>query len=142
MIFVDTNVFLRYLTVPTSNYDLQMSEAAKKIFEARYLGNAELTTNEVVLHEVSYILTSKNYYARPIEEVIEKLNQILRDPGFRFDPGLKRRYLRAMEVWAVHPALGFSDSLIAATIEETGDHLATFDAHFRRFPGINLWKMQ
>jgi predicted nucleic acid-binding protein len=51
--------------------------------------------------------------------------------------GRKRLYLRALDLWGERPVLGFVDALTVATVEQSGMPLATFDAHFDGFPGIN-----
>ncbi len=48
-------------------------------------------------------------------------------------------YLRAVEIWAQHPRLEFSDSVIAARCEAEGHELATFDRHFGRIEGLAQW---
>jgi predicted nucleic acid-binding protein len=53
--------------------------------------------------------------------------------------GHKRRYLRALDIWANHPRLGFVDALTVAIVENSDLRLATFDTDFDRSPNIQRW---
>jgi predicted nucleic acid-binding protein len=138
--FLDANYFLRYLTQPATPGDRVMGEIARGLFEAVQRGDEEVTTTEVVLHEVAYVLASKRHYHVPPADIAAALKLILRLPGFRLPRGDKRRYLRALDLYASHPTLGFADAIVAATVEQQGVPLATFDRHFDRLPGITRWQ--
>ena len=62
MIFLDTNVFLRHLTASVDSASEHMRRAATAIFEAVERGEEEITTSEVVLHEVCFVLGEKAHY--------------------------------------------------------------------------------
>lgn len=55
------------------NFEDQIEEAmahtARTLFRAVERGEEEVTTTEVVLHEIVYILTSKKHYSRPPAEI-------------------------------------------------------------------------
>ena len=140
MIFLYANVFLRYLVAPSTPQIQAMAETARVLFEAVERGDEEITTTEVVLHEVAYILASKNQYNLPIADIITGLRTILRLPGFRLARGQKRLYLRALDLWDTYPKLGFADAIVAASVEQRSIPLATFDADFDQIPGITCWQ--
>lgn len=139
MIFLDANVILRYLVVPSTPEIRAMAETARTLFAAVERGEEEITTTEVVLHEVAYVLAAKTHYGLPVAEVTSRLRTILGVPGFRLARGQKRLYLRALDLWDAHPTLGFADAIVAASVEARGIPLATFDAHFDRVPGLPRW---
>lgn len=139
MIFLDSNMFLRYLGQDSDERSRQMAKIALSLFESVERGEEEITTSEVVLHEVAFVLASKRHFGVPVPEIADALSYILRLPGFRLQPGLKRRYLSALELWTKHPALGLADAIVATTAIELEVPLATFDAHFDRVPGVVRW---
>lgn len=139
MIFLDSNYFLRFIAQDEDPASIEMVRVAKLLFDAVESGALEVTTNDVVIHEVAYMLTARVGYGLPVGRVAEQLSVILRQPGFRLSAGSKRRCLRALEVWTENPVLGFADALIVASVEETDIALATFDSHFNRIPGITRW---
>ena len=140
MIFLDTNYFLRYLVQPDTPELERMADAARSVFEGVERGTEQITTTEVVLREVAYVLASKSHYNRSVSDIALSLRTILRMSGFRLPGGAKHRYLRALDLWESHPRLGLTDAMIAASVEEQGVPLATFDSHFDRVPNIRLWK--
>jgi len=70
-IFIDTNIFLRYLTKDDpSKYD-----KCRKIFKKAIEGNAELVTSGIVIAELIWTLLS--YYKVQKADVIEKISIIV-----------------------------------------------------------------
>jgi predicted nucleic acid-binding protein len=140
VIFLDANIFLRYLVRPATPALNVMAETANALFASVERGGEEITTTEVVLHEVAYVLASKTHYALPVSEITTGLATILRLPGFRLPRGEKKRFLRALDLWATYPTLGLADALIATTAMTRGAALATFDRDFDRIPGLTRWQ--
>jgi len=139
MIFLDANIFLRYLIEPDGPDNLARHDIAAALFEAIELGDESATTSEAVLAEVAYILTSKRQYNLPTVEIAAYLAPIIRLPGLRLPRGRKRLYLRALEIWSEFSRLGFVDALTAATVERSELRLATFDTDFDSLPNIRRW---
>lgn len=136
MMFLDANYFLRYLVAPTSSATQAMHETAAAVFEVIERGEEEATTSEAILAEVAFVLASPRQYHLPATDVAAYLAPIIRLPNLKLPRGQKRRYLRALEIWAANPALGFVDALTVASVEHKPVVLATFDTDFDRFPGI------
>jgi predicted nucleic acid-binding protein len=44
--------------------------------------------------------------------------------------------LRALDLYATYPRLGFADAIVAARVIRQAIPLATFDSDFDRLPGI------
>lgn len=139
MIFLDTNVFLRYMAGLDDQVTETMRQVARDIFKSLERGDAEVTTSEVVLHEVCFVLGSKYQYGMSAEVIVDLLTPILGQSGFKLPPGDKRIYQRALEIYRDNPKLEFSDSVIAARVEDLSIPLATFDERLGRLPFITRW---
>lgn len=140
MTFLDASFIVRHLVTPTTVEQRTMAETAHALFAAVRRGDELVTTTEVVLHEVAYVLASKHHYNQPPAAIVASLRALLLLPGFTLPRGLKRRYLRALDIYASYPALGFADAIVAAAAEQLGFPLATFDAHFNRLSGLTRWQ--
>jgi len=142
MIFLDTNMFLRYLVAPSPDNPNgeRHHEVATDIFRAVADGREEITTTEVVLHEVCYILSSPRQYRFPVPKIVEAMTDIVRLPGFHLPRGEKRLVLRAFEIYLAYPKIEFADSLIAARAERLEIPLATFDEALGRLPMVTRWQ--
>lgn len=140
MIVVDANYFLRYLVQPVTPQQTAMAETSRALFASVQRGDAEVTTSEVVLHEVIFVLASKRHYNVPPFEIASILGILLRLPGFKFPRGEKRIYLDALDLFATHPRLGFADAVLAARVIRSGQPLATFDSDFNRIPGVTIYQ--
>ncbi len=69
--FIDTNIFLRYLTKDdSSRYD-----KCREIFKKAVEGKVELATSGIVIAELIWTLLS--YYKAPKADVIEKISIIV-----------------------------------------------------------------
>jgi predicted nucleic acid-binding protein len=140
MIFLDANVFLRYLVQPTNPAGQAMQATAAALFTAIERGDEEATTTEVVLHEVCYVLASKRHYNLPAATIADYLAPILRLRALKFPRGEKQIYLRALEIYVAHPRLEFADAIIAARCERLQIPLATFDEDLARLPTLTRWR--
>lgn len=77
MIFLDTNIFLRYFEQENVEIALRTSELFKKLI------NGEITcfTNSMVIVEIIWVL--EKYYEWEKEEVCENIELILNTPNIR-----------------------------------------------------------
>ena len=139
MIFLDANVILSLLTEPTSDDTRRMKHIAKEIFLSVEAGHQEVTTSEVVIHEVCYILASRKHYMQSPDRIAAYLYDILLLPGFKLNQGERAVYLRALERFAEYPRLGFADAVIATRAEMQGLSLATFDEYLGGMPFVTRW---
>lgn len=140
MTFLDTNYFLRYLVEPDGPANRTRHEIATALFDAIERGEETAPTTEAVLAEVAYVLASKRQYNLPSSDIASFIAPIIRLPGLQLPRGQKRRYLRALDLWADYPKLGFVDALTAAMVEDGSSSLATFDSDFDAFPTIVRWR--
>jgi predicted nucleic acid-binding protein len=125
MRFVDTNVFVRMLTG-----DDPVKEAyCAALFERVRDGDEQIATSEAVIAEIAFVLSSKNTYGLAAEEVRDRLKPLVALPGLRLP--YKQTCLRALEIFATAPMIGFDDALIVAHMERQGiTELLSYDRHF------------
>lgn len=140
MIFLDTNVLIRYFVEPVTGRDHVRFGQARALFLSIESGAIRATTSEVVIHEVCFVLGSKYQYGLPPSEIIERIRSVLQFSGMSFPGGDRAIYLRALALWEQHPKLEFSDSVIAARCERSGHELATFDGHFAAITSLTRWQ--
>jgi predicted nucleic acid-binding protein len=139
MIFLDANIFLRFLAGESNAQNRERVEIAGRLLQSIFQGDAQATTSEVVLHEVCFILQSKHHYGRAPAEIVEAMLKLLDMPSLVFPHGDREVYRRALNLWATRPALGFADAVIAARCERGGYELATFDGHFDCVASVRRW---
>lgn len=138
MIFLDANILLRALVNPTDAKSRQLNEVAIDLIRQANRGDVEITTSDAILAEVAFILTARTHYQLPASVAAGLISPILQLRGFRHPK--KRAILRALEIWASVPRLGFVDALTAAYAQAPGMRLATFDSDFDALPGIDRWQ--
>ena len=135
MIFLDANILLRTLVDPSGPDSRRLNEVAGNLLRQADRGAVEVTTSDAVLAEVAFILTARAHYQLPATVAAGPIVQLR---GFRHPD--KRAILRALEIWAGVPRLGFVDALTAAYAQAPGMRLATFDTDFDALPGIDRWQ--
>lgn len=132
--FADGNIFLRYLTRPVTPIDQQRFAACTTLFARVQAGDEQITTSEVILAEVFFVLTSPRQYGLSPNDAAGRLEPIIAMRGLRLQR--KRIVLRALNLLTTHPQLGFEDALVAATLQRSGMRLLSYDADFDRLPRI------
>jgi len=129
--FVDTNLFIRHLT----RDDPQKAQACFDLFLKAQRDEVALTTSESIVAEVVYVLSSKQLYNLPREQIRALLYPILLLKGFKLPQ--REIYLRALDFYAAHPSLDFEDVLAVAHMERQGIvELYSYDEDFDRVGGI------
>ena len=128
-VFVDTNLFLRYLTndVPAQ------ADAVERLFLRAAQKQIALVTTGLVIAEM--IWTLESFYHLSREDIQGKILAILHTPGLQVtDSDLISRAV----VWYAGKNVDFIDAYHAAWMLREGVARAyTFDQkHFRRFDGI------
>jgi predicted nucleic acid-binding protein len=124
--FVDTNVFLRFLT----RDDPTTFERCRRLFEQAVAGSFTLRTSELVIAEIVWTLLS--YYDLPKSVVIEKVGQILNTPGLVVTN--QEVLIEALVLWSRH-SCDFIDAYNAALMRRDGlIELISYDADFDLFP--------
>ncbi len=127
--FVDTNVFLRFLT----RDDPTKFEHCRRLFEQAVRGSLALRTSELVIAEIVWTLLS--YYNLPKPVVIEKVGQILNTPNLAV--ANQDVLIEALVLWSQHNC-DFIDAYNAALMHRDGlTELLSYDADFDLVPGVS-----
>lgn len=140
MIFIDSNVLLRYFISTSEPHLLQLRHKAVALFNAVERGELTITISEVVLHEVAYVLTSKRLYGLPRSEVAAYLATIVSLPGMRLARGEMSLFLQAIDYFGKHTSIKMADALVIARAERQRIPLATFDKALNRLPYAESWE--
>ena len=130
-VFVDTNLFLRYLT----NDVPDQADAVEELLRRAAAGNIMLVTNSLVLAEI--IWTLESFYALSKRAIHEKVLAILNTPGLEvIEVGL---VLQAI-TWYVKQNVDFIDAYNVAWLLDQDMNIAyTFDRkHFTRLPDVTV----
>jgi predicted nucleic acid-binding protein len=124
--FVDTNVFLRFLT----RDDPAKFERCRRLFEQAVAGSITLRTSELVIAEIVWTLLS--YYDLPKPVVIEKVGQILNTPNLTVTN--QEVLIEALVLWSRH-SCDFIDTYNAALMHRDGlTELVSYDTDFDLLP--------
>lgn len=130
LLFLDTNIFLRYLT--QDNPD--QGQRAYALLQQVEAGTLRVTTSEAVITEVVHVLSSKALYNVPRPLIRTRLAAIIRLRGLRLP--YKRTYLRALDLY-VGTNIDFVDALSVAQMERAKiTTILSFDRDFGKVPGI------
>ncbi len=130
-VFVDTNLFLRYLTndVPAQ------ADAVEALLRQAAGGEVALVTNSLVMAEITWVLTS--YYQCSRVDIRNKVLAILNTPGLEVvDADL---VLQAI-TWFAEKNIDFVDAYnVAWLLAQEMDVAYTFDnVHFSRVEGVTV----
>jgi predicted nucleic acid-binding protein len=125
--FLDTNVFLRFLT----RDDSQKAEVCRVLFDRLDRGTDQATTSEAVIAEVVYVLSARTGagYGLSPAEVAGRLKPLLAVSGLKLPH--KSNYTRALDIYAAQPFLDFEDALSVAHMGRLGlSELVSYDTDF------------
>ena len=130
-IFIDTNLFLRYITddVP------EQADVFERLLKKAAMGESQLVTNTLVIAEIVWTLES--YYKVSKEDIRSKILAILNTPGLEV---AENEILLQTTLWYAEKNVDFIDAYHAAWMTTNRINLvSTFDQkHFSRFTGISV----
>ena len=130
MRFVDTNIFIRHLT----RDDPEKAQACYQLFLSAQRNEVALTTCEAVIAEVVYVLSSKQLYNLPREQIRALLYPLLTLRGLKLSG--REVYLRALDVYATSD-LDFEDAIAVAHMERHQlSEIYSYDRHFDQMSGL------
>ena len=125
MIFIDTNIFIRFLT----NDIPKKADACEKIFKKAVEKKETLFTTELVIAEIIWVLES--YYELPKEEIQDKVEKILNTPNL-ICPN-KDLILGALTLYS-EMNIDYIDSCNALILKDKHiEKLYSYDTHYDRF---------
>ena len=126
--FVDTNVFLRFLT----RDDPTKFDRCRRLFEQAVAGSRTLRTSELVIAEIVWTLLSYYNLAKPV--VIEKVGQILNTPNLAVTN--QEVLIEALVLWSRH-SCDFIDAYNAALMHRDGlTEIVSYNKELDLFPAI------
>jgi predicted nucleic acid-binding protein len=125
VIFVDANVFIRYLVQPTTSEDSANARRAQALFNRLRFAESDATTSEAVLAEVAFILTSPRHYGVLRSDAAAWIATLIRLQGIRLES--EAECLLALDVWSRGTELSYPDALAVAYSILRGYEVATFD---------------
>lgn len=130
-LFVDTNVFLRFLT----NDDPAKAKRAEALFRSAVEGRAELRTSLLVIAEMVWTLES--FYGLEKPDVADKVAVILNTPHLACP---EARVIRPALDLYVRENIDFIDAYHAFSLKDEGlGRIATFDRkHFSRVDWLEI----
>jgi len=128
--FVDTNIFLRYLTADPERYN-----ACLTLFQQAERNQVHLITSEAIIVEIVYVLSSPEHYQLSRPQIRVALSRLLLLPGLKM--ANRNTYLRALVLYAQHAALEFEDCLSVAYMEQLEmGQIYSYDQGFDRFDSV------
>ena len=131
MAVLDTNIFIRYLSLDNAD----QAERAFALLQELEAGNRTALLPERVLVEIVQVLSSKRLYNLGREEIRGRLSPIIRLPAVKL--ANKRSYLHAFDLYVDYSRLSFVDALcIAHTQREPEPTVLSFDRDFDNIPGV------
>ena len=130
-LFVDTNVFLRFLT----RDDPHKAKQARALFQDAIDGKVTLVTNLLVVAEIVWTLES--FYELDKPDIATKVEKILNTPHLECPEG--ELILNALDLYATKN-IDFIDAYHAFLLKAEGlTRIATYDRkHFRRVEGLEI----
>ncbi len=130
-LFVDTNVFLRFLT----NDDPAKARRAELLFRDAVRGKKTLITSLLVIAEI--IWTLESFYNLDKPDIASKVEKILNTPNL--DCPEASVILPALDLY-VHRNIDFVDAYHAVYLKEEGQTtILTYDRkHFARVPWLEV----
>lgn len=127
--FVDTNIFLRFLT----RDDEKQYQACRKLLEKASTGKIKLITSAVVILEVLWTLNS--YYNEPKEQIVEKIMSLLDSPNLEVEN--KEIFHEAIIIWQ-QENVSFNDSIHYVWMQKRKiKKIYSFDKDFDRLPLVS-----
>ncbi|MCD4664507.1 MAG: type II toxin-antitoxin system VapC family toxin [Bacteroidales bacterium] len=127
--FVDTNLFIRYLT----NDDIEKANRVEELLDKAALGKVRLITCEVVLAEVVWVLES--YYNLNKVQIAEHLGAILATPGLNV---LNGKVVEKAVEYYLNENIDFIDAYIVSLMNRLNiSSIYSFDKkHLKRIKSI------
>lgn len=127
-IFIDTNVFLRFLL---ADHKIQ-SPLAKKLFVDAKNGKIRLITHSLVIAEIIFTLDS--FFELPKEEIIKKINIILLFNKLEI---IENNILLQSITFYKQNNIDFIDAFIASYALKNKVDVCSFDHDFDKIKKIN-----
>ena len=131
-VFVDTNVFLRFLT----NDDPVKAKRVETLFRQAIKGHVQLITSLLVIAEI--IWTLESFYHLGKADITSKVETILNTPNLICPEA--EMIVMALDLY-VQENMDFIDAFHAYDLQAQGlSQIATYDhKHFKRVPWLEMY---
>ena len=130
MHFIDTNIFLRFLTKD----DLQKAEACRDLLNQASEGKIKLYTTDIVFAELIWILQSPKIYNLSPSEISELVIPLAMIKGLNFP---SKKYFPAIMELFVSSGIDFIDTYNAVIMEARDiNTIYSYDSDFDSLEGI------
>lgn len=127
-VFVDANVFIRYLIVD----DEEKAERCRKLFEKAVKGEIKLFSTTLIIAEIIWVLTKVYKWTK--EEVCQNIKLILNTPNIKFAE--KSLLRRAIDEYAANN-IDFIDVYHAEIMRSRGvSTLYSYDKDFENLSDL------
>jgi predicted nucleic-acid-binding protein len=130
-VFIDTNVFLRFLT----NDDPNKARRAEAFFKKAVAGQVKIATSLLVVAEI--IWTLESFYRLAKADIADKVSKILNTPNLECPSA--NAVLEALDLY-VTKNIDFIDAFHGVMLREAGSkQVLTYDKkHFERMEWLSV----
>lgn len=129
MRFVDTNIFIRYLTDDLP----EKADKCENLFKNAMENNEQLFTTELVVAEIVWVLES--YYKLEKKAIQEKIEKILNTPNLSCTN--KNHILTSLSIYS-DKDIDYIDAYNAVILHQCGiNDVYSYDKHYDRIEWIN-----
>ena len=127
-VFVDTNIFLRFLARDQE----KQYQACRKLFKQAQENKIKLITSSLVIFELIWTLVS--YYQESKDQVTEKILSLLELPNLRAEN--REIFLEALLLWQ-EKNIDFNDAFNSVWAQKKKiNQIYSYDRDFDKLPGI------
>ena len=124
--FVDTTIFLRYLTADPERYN-----ACLALFQQAERNQVHLVTSEAIIAEIVYVLSSSKHYQLSRQQIRVALSRLLLRLGVKMTN--RNTLLCTLALYTQYASLDFEDCLAVAHMEQLGiRQIYSYDQGFDR----------
>lgn len=132
VIFLDTNIILRYITRDNP----QQGQKARNILKEVANNKLTVNTSEGVIIEIVQVLSSKVLYNLPREEIKKHLQNILSLKKLKLSN--KSVFFKALDLYVTYPRMDFVDCLNVAHMKRLKiNKILSFDRDFDKIEDID-----
>ncbi len=136
MNLIDANVIIRYLI----GDDVVKQRKSRGLINRIRTDQEEVSTTDVIIHEVCYILSASTHYNLTHQDIRDRLYPLLEMPALHV--ANKNMCLEALNIFASGEKIDFSDALSVAYVRNgLAGGIYSFDRKLDNVPGSNRFDM-
>ena len=139
MNLIDTNAFVRYLTIPKTETERQFQSLARTLFTGAGTGDNRFTTTPEVVSEVIFVLTTDQFRQSRID-IATNLTAVLTLPTCYMPE--RDEVVESILLWTTKPRLSYVDVRLLVKAQSKRMMLRTFDTDLAKAAGVQRWDRQ